>query len=115
VVVLGHVVRSGSYDTDALQAFNRREKGGAYWYWNGWNWRGTSAFVIGTIMGLLFLDCGLYVGPFSGLVGGVDISWLVALLSTGVIYWAAVSMFPDHLSDMKGFESQAGSRRVSGI
>jgi purine-cytosine permease-like protein len=98
VVVLGHLLCRGSYDTDALQAFNRREKGGAYWHWNGWNWRGGVAFTIGTIAGLLFLNCGLFVGPFSDLVGGVDISWLVALFLTGVIYWLAVSMFPDHLS-----------------
>jgi purine-cytosine permease-like protein len=114
VVVLGHFVRNGSYDTEALQVFNRREKGGAYWYWNGWNWRGMLAFTVGTIMGLLFLDCGLYVGPFSNLVGGVDISWLVALLLTGVIYWAAVSMFPDHLGDVNWAASQDGRRRVSG-
>jgi purine-cytosine permease-like protein len=107
VVVLGHLVRGGSYDTDALQVFNRGEKGGAYWYWNGWNWRGTLSFIIGTIMGLLFLDCGLFVGPFSGLVGGVDISWLVALLLTGVIYWSVVSMFPDHLTEAKWSPRQA--------
>jgi hypothetical protein len=33
-------------------------------------------------------------------VGGVDISWLVALFLTGVIYWGAVSMFPDHLGNV---------------
>jgi purine-cytosine permease-like protein len=100
VVVLGHVLCGGSYDTHALQAFNRREKGGAYWHWNGWNWRGAAAFTIGTVVGLLFLDCGLYAGPFSALVGGVDISWLVALVLTGVIYWGAANMFPDHLGNM---------------
>jgi purine-cytosine permease-like protein len=100
VVVLGHFMRGGAYDTDALQVFNRREKGGAYWHWNGWNWRGTVAFVVGTIIGLLFLECALFVGPFGELAGGVDISWLVALFLTGVVYWASVSMFPDHLSSI---------------
>lgn len=97
VVVMGHFLRGGAYDTDSLQVFNRREKGGVYWHWNGWNWRGTLAFAVGTIVGLLFLECALYAGPFSELAGGVDISWLVALLLTGVVYWIFVSMFPDHL------------------
>jgi purine-cytosine permease-like protein len=97
VVVLGHFMHGGVYDTEALQVFNRREKGGAYWHWNGWNWRGAISFAIGTIIGLLFLNCALYVGPFSNLAGGVDISWLVALLLTGAIYWAALSVSPDPL------------------
>jgi purine-cytosine permease-like protein len=100
VVVMGHFLRGGSYDTDSLQVFNRREKGGAYWHWNGWNWRGTLAFAVGTIVGLLFLECALYAGPFSDLAGGVDISWLVALLLTGGLYWVFVSLFPDHLPNV---------------
>jgi purine-cytosine permease-like protein len=97
---MGHFVRGGSYDTDSLQVFNRREKGGAYWHWNGWNWRGTVAFAVGTIVGLLFLECALYAGPFSELAGGVDISWLVALFLTGILYWVFVSLFPDHLPNV---------------
>jgi purine-cytosine permease-like protein len=108
VVVLGHFLRDGTYNTDALQVFNRREKGGAYWHWNGWNWRGTTAFAIGTIVGLLFLECAFYVGPFSDLVGGVDISWLVALVLTGVLYWVFVSVAPDHLPSVElGLRNQA--------
>lgn len=108
VVVLGHFMHGGVYDTDALQVFNRREKGGAYWHWNGWNWRGTISFAIGTIIGLLFLNCALYVGPFSNLAGGVDISWLVALLLTGAIYWAALSVSPDPLGGVN-WASKASS------
>ena len=97
VVVMGHFMHGGMYDTQALQVFNRREKGGIYWHWNGWNWRGAIPFVIGTIAGLLFLNCAIYVGPFSNLAGGVDISWLVALLLTAALYWVALSLSPDYL------------------
>jgi purine-cytosine permease-like protein len=108
VVVVGHFLRGGTYNTDALQVFNRREKGGAYWHWNGWNWRGTIAFAIGTIVGLLFLECALYTGPFADLVGGVDISWLVALVLTGILYWVFASMAPDHATGLElGLQKQA--------
>lgn len=96
VVVLGHYAHGGEYDTHALQVFNRGEKGGVYWHWNGWNWRGTVAFLTGTILGLMFLDCALYVGPLSSIAGGVDISWLVALITTAGIYLTALKLSPDH-------------------
>ena len=40
VMMIGWFVRRGWYDSDALQVFNRRQRGGRYWFTHGWNWRG---------------------------------------------------------------------------
>ena len=75
VMMLGFVTRRGWYDADALQVFNRRQRGGRYWFNHGWNWRGLSAWLLSAALGLLFTNIpGQFVGPLGDLAGGVDIS-----------------------------------------
>ena len=46
VMMIGFVTRRGWYDSDALQVFNRRQRGGRYWFNHGWNWRGLGAWLL---------------------------------------------------------------------
>ncbi|MCA2190507.1 cytosine permease [Nonomuraea cavernae] len=46
IMMLGYVTRRGWYDPDALQVFNRRQRGGRYWFTHGWNWRGLTASIV---------------------------------------------------------------------
>lgn len=52
ITVIGYVRCGGRYDPDALQVFNRRSRGGIYWYNAGWNLRAAVAWAIGAAVGL---------------------------------------------------------------
>jgi len=51
-MMLGYPTRRGWYDSDALQVFNRRQRGGRYWFNHGWNWRGLGAWLVAAIVAL---------------------------------------------------------------
>jgi purine-cytosine permease-like protein len=75
VMMLGFLTRRGWYDPDALQVFNRRQRGGRYWFAHGWNWRGMTAWWVSALVGVLFTNIpGQFVGPLGDLANGVDIS-----------------------------------------
>jgi purine-cytosine permease-like protein len=96
IVGIGHFHRKGYYDVDALQVFNRRETGGAYWYTGGWNFRALIAWVAASFVGLMALQCSFYTGPWSNFADGVDLSWISALIIAGVVYYALIKIFPEH-------------------
>ncbi|MGI5328425.1 purine-cytosine permease family protein [Actinomadura nitritigenes] len=79
IVTAGHLMMRGKYDTADLQVFNEGRKGGRYWYWHGWNLRATAAFVLASVVGLLQASTSIYVGPWSKVANGVDLSWLSAM------------------------------------
>jgi NCS1 family nucleobase:cation symporter-1 len=62
--------------------------------YGAWGWRGLTAYVIGFAAEVPFMVlpplAGFsYTGPFPRYVGGgVDYSWLVGLVVSGVVYWA---------------------------
>jgi purine-cytosine permease-like protein len=87
--VLGadYLRRRGQYDADALQVWNRRETGGAYWYARGWNLPAVIAWAAGAAWGLLTVKTTLYAGPLAGIAGGVDVS-LTSFAVAGVLYTA---------------------------
>jgi purine-cytosine permease-like protein len=96
VMMLGFVTRRGWYDADALQVFNRRQRGGRYWFNHGWNWRGLSAWLLSAALGLLFTNVpGQFVGPLGDLAGGVDISLPLSLGVAAVLYLALLWLFPE--------------------
>lgn len=58
-----------------------------------WAWRGLLACAIGLVAEIPFMNiagiAGLeFSGPVAAALGGVDISWLVGLLVTGIAYWS---------------------------
>ncbi|RZU46177.1 purine-cytosine permease-like protein [Streptomyces sp. BK022] len=96
VMIIGFFTRRGWYDPDALQVFNRRQRGGRYWFAHGWNWRGMTAWWVSAALGILCTDIpGQFVGPLGGLAGGVDISLPLSLAVAAVLYLALLWLFPE--------------------
>lgn len=98
IIVVGHFMRRGYYDPQALQVFNRREKGGIYWFARGINYRACVAWFVASCVGLLFLDSSLYVGPWSNAAGGIDLSWLSATFIGAGVYYVSTRIFPEPAS-----------------
>ncbi|MFT4265512.1 MAG: cytosine permease, partial [Nocardioides sp.] len=96
VMMLGWVVRRGWYDSDSLQVFNRRQRGGRYWFAHGWNWRGLLAWLSSAAIGLCFVNLpGQFVGPLGDLANGVDLSIPLGLGLAAVLYPALLVAFPE--------------------
>ncbi|RSS83040.1 cytosine permease [Streptomyces sp. WAC06614] len=88
ITLIGYVRCRGVYDADALQVFNRRSVGGAYWYRAGWNLRATVSWAVGAGVGLLAVTTPFYQGPLLALTGGVDCSFILSGLVGGLVYTA---------------------------
>ncbi|WP_267244670.1 cytosine permease [Streptomyces sp. PR69] len=82
ITMIAHVRCRGEYDAEALQVFNRRARGGAYWFRAGWNARATAAWAAGAGVGLAAVSTPLYEGPLLGLTAGVDCSFVLS----GAVY-----------------------------
>ncbi|MGL4317137.1 MAG: cytosine permease, partial [Pseudomonas sp.] len=96
IMILGLLVRRGFYHADDLQVFTRGQRGGAYWFHHGWNWRGMGAWVPSAAVGLAFVNLpGQFVGPLGELAGGIDISLPVTLGLAAVLYLLLLSLFPE--------------------
>ena len=80
VMMIGWFTRRGWYDSDALQVFNRRQRGGRYWFNHGWNWRGLGAWLIAAALSICFVNLpDQFVGPLGNLADGIDLSIPVGL------------------------------------
>ncbi|MFJ8644895.1 cytosine permease [Streptomyces sp. NPDC093546] len=88
ITLMGHVGCGGAYDPEALQVYNRRAKGGIYWYRAGWEPRATLAWALGAAVGLAAVSTPLYEGPLLPLTGGVDCSFILSGLVGGGVYTA---------------------------
>ncbi|MDT7843547.1 cytosine permease [Streptomyces justiciae] len=86
ITLIGFVRGRGVYDADALQVFNRRARGGVYWFRGGWNVPATVSWALGAAVGLLAVSLPSYEGPLLSLTGGVDCSFLLSGLVGGVAY-----------------------------
>jgi purine-cytosine permease-like protein len=96
IMVIGLFTRRGHYLPDDLQVFTRRQKGGAYWFYKGWNLRGMVAWLPSALIALSTVNIpGQFVGWFGELAGGVDISLLVALALPAVVYPVLLWCFPE--------------------
>ncbi|PRH75908.1 cytosine permease [Streptomyces solincola] len=86
ITLIGHLRCRGDYDAEALQVYNRRAHGGAYWFRAGWHPRATAAWAVGAAVGLLAVGTPLYQGPLLALTGGVDVSFVLSGLAGGAVY-----------------------------
>ncbi|MBW5424993.1 cytosine permease [Streptomyces sp. BG9H] len=86
ITLIGFARCRGEYDAEALQVFNRRAKGGVYWYRSGWNVQATVAWALGAVVGLLSVALPSYEGPLLALTWGVDCSFLLSGVVGGVTY-----------------------------
>jgi len=95
VCLVGHFTRDGYYNTEDLQVFNRRERGGVYWFTHGLNIRACAAWLIASVVGCLFLNTSLFTGPFSDAANGIDLSWLSATVIGAALYYVAIWLLPE--------------------
>jgi purine-cytosine permease-like protein len=86
ITLIGFAHCRGGYEPDALQVFNRRSRGGIYWYRGGWNIQAVLAWALGAVVGLLAVSLPSYEGPLLSLTGGVDCSCLLSGGVGGVVY-----------------------------
>jgi purine-cytosine permease-like protein len=86
--LMGYVFSGGKYYTQDLQVFNLQPRiaGGAYWFWHGWNPAAMLAWIPATVIGMLFVNTTLYVGPWANAAGGVDLSFISAAVIGGLLY-----------------------------
>ncbi|WP_396923521.1 purine-cytosine permease family protein [Mycolicibacterium sp.] len=96
VMMIGWFTRRGWYDSDALQVFNRRQRGGRYWFTHGWNWRGLGAWLVSAALSICFVNLpDQFVGPLGNLAGGIDLSIPIGLGLAAVLYPALLWAFPE--------------------
>jgi purine-cytosine permease-like protein len=96
IMMVGYVVRRGFYLPDAMQVFNRGQIGGPYWFRNGWNVAGMSAWIVSSVVALLAVNIpGHFVGWLGTLAGGLDISLLIALVLPMMLYPLFLRIFPE--------------------
>ena len=96
VMMIGWVVRRGWYDSDSLQVFNRRQRGGRYWFTHGWNFRGLGAWLVAAALSLCFVNLpGQFVGPLGNLADGIDLSIPVGLGVAALLYPLLLVAFPE--------------------
>ncbi len=117
IMVIGHFRRKAYYDVEDLQVFNRRLKGGIYWYWHGMNFRALGVYLIAAGAGLLCSSNSWYVGPGATALGGVDLSFVAGGVVAGVLYPIALRIFPEQpevLGPSAMRTSPAASRHTSG-
>jgi purine-cytosine permease-like protein len=88
ITLIGFARCGGVYDAEALQVFNRRSRGGVYWYRGGWNIPATVSWALGAVVGVAAVSLPSYEGPLLSLTGGVDCSFLLSGLVGGVMYVA---------------------------
>ena len=96
VMMIGCVTRRGWYDAEALQVFNRRQRGGRYWFTHGWNWRGLGAWLVSAALGCCFVNMpGQFVGPLGDLAAASTSRLPVGLALAAVLYLGLLTVFPE--------------------
>ncbi|WP_405869173.1 MULTISPECIES: cytosine permease [unclassified Streptomyces] len=94
ITLIGFARCKGVYDADALQVFNRRSRGGVYWYRAGWNLPATVSWAAGAGVGLLAVSLPSYEGPLLSLTGGVDCSFVLSGLAGALVYLLLTAVAP---------------------
>jgi purine-cytosine permease-like protein len=104
VMTLGFLNRRGFYLPEHLQVFNRGQRGGAYWFHRGINWRGMAAWIPAAVLGLMFVNLpGQFEGPLRNApadlgidwLAGVDVSIVVAIVIAAVLYLVFLALIPE--------------------
>jgi len=86
ITLIAHHRCNSEYDKQALQIYNRNERGGIYWFYAGWNIQATTAWIIGAATGLCAVSTPLYEGPLIALTGRVDFSFVLSGITGGSVY-----------------------------
>lgn len=76
-------ISKGRYNIEALGDVN-----GQY---GKWNWVGLGCYFAGILIQLPFIDSPLFTGSVAKALGNVDLSWLIGLIATGILYYIFAS------------------------
>jgi purine-cytosine permease-like protein len=95
IMIIGFVQRRGWYSAIELQPAPTERHASAYWFTRGYNFRALAALIVGAGLGFLFANTSVYVGPLAATAGGIDVSYAVAAVAGGVLYWGLVRIFPE--------------------
>jgi purine-cytosine permease-like protein len=96
VMMIGYFVRRGWYLPDAMQVFNRGQRGGPYWFRGGWNIQGLSAWLLSAMLALAMVNMpGHFVGWLGHIANDMDLSLLAALLMPAILYPALLYLNPE--------------------
>lgn len=99
VMIIGYWVRRGYYLPEAMQVFNRGQRGGPYWFLGGWNLAGMGAWLLSSGIALSMVNMpGHFVGWFGRAAGDLDLSLLAALVLPALLYPALLFAFPEPLA-----------------
>lgn len=96
IILIAHIRSHSIYDKEALQIYNRRSYGGIYWFYKGWNFQATIAWILGAVTGLCAVSTPLYEGPFIALTGGVDFSFVLSGMTSGTLYLILLKITPTY-------------------
>jgi purine-cytosine permease-like protein len=113
--LIGYVLTGGKYYTQDLQVFNMQPRiaGGAYWFTHGWNRAAMLAWVPATVIGMLFVNTTLYVGPWANVAGGIDLSFISAAVIGGVLYAILVRAIPNTIVKPVAVSEQDDAARLA--
>ncbi len=95
ICLIGFYYARTRYNVADLQLFNAGKSGGVYWYTYGFNIRAFVAFVPAVVVGILFINTTLWVGPWANAYKGIDLSFISAAVISGVIYSVMLLLFPE--------------------
>ena len=96
MMMVGYLHRRGHYLPDDLQVFNRNQKGGAYWFNNGYNIQALVIWIFSAALSLSFVNLpGQFVGALGNLFNGLDISLLVAVVVPAILYYLNLLISPE--------------------
>lgn len=105
--LIGLWYRRGWYDPHDIQAFNRRERGGRYWYWHGFNLRAMAAWIPAIFFGVMTIQTEKFTGPWAHIANGIEVAVFGSMIIGGAIYAVLLFLFPESPSVRGGQAAQA--------
>jgi purine-cytosine permease-like protein len=115
--VIGYMLNHGRYYAHDLQVFNMRPhiRGGAYWFIGGWSLAGLIAWVVSTVVGMMFVNTSLFVGPWANAAGGIDFSFASALVLGALIYYVLAKLIPGSIIAPAQVSEKDDARRLTAL
>ncbi|MER8182933.1 cytosine permease [Kitasatospora sp. NPDC094015] len=93
VLIAGYLLHRGRYHPAELAPADA--PAGRYWYTRGLNPRAVAAFLVGAVLGVLWVNNPLYVGPLAELTAGVDLSLPVSFGAAALVYTLLCLLRPE--------------------
>jgi len=82
-----YCIMKGEYQPKDLFTFINSVGGGRYWYSNGWNRSALLAWIVGAVVGLMFIHTDYFSGPLAEMSGGVGLDWIFAGATAALVYY----------------------------